>query len=226
MVQPLSAGQVPTIRILQERLTSTGKGLKGQTLRDILEGSYSGQVPNNFQLDSNLSKPTAKVFLHKPSGTAIVAHRGTEGTLQDWSNNASFAQSDRSYKNTTRFQTDKKVQREAEAKYGRENVITVGHSQGGLLAELLGRQSNEVITVNKATKPQQTMYGSAKGRNANQFDVRSSRDVVSAWGKYGESKDNTYTIPARSVNPLTEHSYDILLRKRNRVFGRKDSIIL
>ena len=90
----------------------------------------------------------------------------------------------------------------------------------------MGRKSKEVITLNKATKPQQGFYGSAKGRNKNQYDIRSSRDIVSMWGKSSEGKKNYYEIPAKGMNLLKEHSYDILLRKKNRVFGRKDSIVI
>ena len=225
IMEPLTAGKVPSVRIIQESFAS-GKGLRGRTLRDLLEGSYSGQAPQGWFRDPDISMDVAQVFIHRPSGTAVVAHRGTEAEWSDWYNNAKFAGSDKAYKNTNRFADGKKVQRAAEQKYGTEKVITVGHSQGGLLAELLGRKSKEVITLNKATKPQQGFFGSAKGRNKNQYDIRSSRDIVSMWGKSSEGKKNYYEIPAKGMNLLKEHSYDILLRKKNRVFGRKDSIVI
>jgi malonyl CoA-acyl carrier protein transacylase len=49
------------------------------------------------------------------------------------------------------YKEAERVQYRAEAKYGKSKVSTVGHSQGGLQAELLGKDSNEIITLNKAT---------------------------------------------------------------------------
>ena len=53
----------------------------------------------------------------------------------------------------------------------------IGHSQGGYQAQLLGANGHEIITLNKATRPQEVLYGSSKKKN--QYDVRSKTDLVS-----------------------------------------------
>lgn len=53
----------------------------------------------------------------------------------------------------------------------------------------------------------------------NQYDVRSSRDLVSALGKVQQNK-NLHTIPAESINPLTEHKTEILDRQPDRIYGK------
>ena len=42
---------------------------------------------------------------------------------------------------------------------------------------MLGKNSKEIIVLNKATRPQELLYGSSKKNK--QFDVRSEGDVVS-----------------------------------------------
>ena len=74
IMEPLTAGKVPSVRIIQESFAS-GKGLRGRTLRDLLEGSYSGQAPQGWFRDPDISMDVAQVFIHRPSGTAVVAHR-------------------------------------------------------------------------------------------------------------------------------------------------------
>lgn len=65
-----------------------------------------------------------------------VAHRGTNG-WSDWLNNGIWALGGNdAYKKTARYKEAEKVQRDAEQKYGAKNVTTIGHSQGGLQAEL------------------------------------------------------------------------------------------
>ena len=54
---------------------------------------------------------------------------------------------------------------------------TIGHSQGGYQAQLLGANTKEIITLNKATRPQEFIYGSSK--KSNQYDVRAQGDLVS-----------------------------------------------
>lgn len=200
-----------------------GGDLQGDDLHGLLQGSYSGDAPENWSLDHSISKDSAKVFVHNHTGQVAVAHRGTEGTMGDWSNNAVFgATGELGYKQTHRYKNSERVQRRAEEKYGAQNVSTIGHSQGGLLAQMLGGNSKEIITVNKATRPQEVFQGSSKKKN--QYDVRSSTDAVSAWRMPWQSKkasNRDTTIRAKTNNPLTEHSYDILKRKDNKSYGKK-----
>ena len=62
------------------------------------------------------------------------------------------------YRQTARFKSSKKVQKTAEKKYGAKNVSAIGHSQAGLLAQIIGKNSKENIVLNKATRPQEMLY--------------------------------------------------------------------
>jgi len=170
-----------------------GNGLKANTFKELLEASYSGKEEvAGFVMDKSISSKTSKVFVH-PSGHVVVAHRGTAGVL-DWGNNAVYGLTgDLGYKLTPRFKEAEKVQRNAEKKYGVQNISTIGHSQGGYQAQLLGGNSREIITLNKATRPQEVLYGSSKKKN--QYDVRASGDLVSLFRNPLQSKnEKTITV--------------------------------
>ena len=178
-----------------------GRGLEASALQGLLDASYGGPPPSGWSKDKNLSTNQTKVFVG-PGGQAVVAHRGTVGTAQDWANNAVYGLSGTAgYKQTGRFQKAQRTQKEAEDKYGK--VITIGHSQGGLLAETLGK--DEIITLNKAARPGDFL----KTKKKKQTDVRSSRDIVSSLGRRGR-RDRT--IAAENFNPISEHGTDILER--------------
>jgi hypothetical protein len=178
-----------------------GGKLDATELKGLLNASYDGREQvGDWVIDKKLSTNTSKVYTNN-EGRAVVAHKGTEG-VSDWGNNLAFAVGgEYLYKKTDRFKEAKKVQNKAEKKYGAENVSTIGHSQGGLQAELLGSKSKEIITLNKATHPL------SSNQSKNQTDIRSDRDVVS-----GATKTPTTEIKAISYNPLTEHSPKILDR--------------
>jgi hypothetical protein len=117
-------------------------------------------------MEHALSSKTSKVFVNPQTGQTVVAHRGTSG-WSDWLNNGIWALGGNdAYKKTARYKEAEKVQRDAEQKYGAKNVTTIGHSQGGLQAELLGKNVHEIITLNEATRP------FTNSTHDNQYDVR------------------------------------------------------
>lgn len=193
-----------------------GGKLSTQNLKGLLDASYDPRKKKvgDFILDKGLSSGTSKVYRNEKTGQVVVAHRGTAGIL-DWGNNAVYALGGKeAYKLTPRYKEAEKVQRRAEKKYGASNVSTIGHSQGGLQSELLGGKSKEIITLNKATRPFES------NRNKNQFDVRSERDVVSGLNPFAKKSKKDVSIKAKTYNPLTEHSGDVLNRlDKNRQIG-------
>ena len=188
-------------KLYDETKEKVGGKLDATELKGLINASYDGREQvGDWVIDKKLSTNTSKVYTNN-EGRAVVAHKGTEG-LSDWGNNLAFAVGgEYLYKKTDRFKEAKKVQNKAEKKYGAENVSTIGHSQGGLQAELLGSKSKEIITLNKATHPL------SSNQSKNQTDIRSDRDVVSS-----ATKTPTTEIKAISYNPLTEHSPKILDR--------------
>ena len=200
--------------------SSSGYGLYGgalssKDLKGLLNASYQGNTNvGDFILDKGLSTSTSKVYHNPKNNQTVVAHRGTEG-LVDWGNNLVYAVGGKSaYKMTPRYKEAEAVQKRAESKYGKANVSTIGHSQGGLQSELLGGESKEIITLNKATRPFE------KNQNQNQTDVRSSRDIVSALNPFGSKSSKDIEIQGETYNPLTEHTADILNRlDENQMIG-------
>ena len=166
-------------------------------LKGLLEASYDKGIKevDGYKQDEDLSTGKTKVFVND-EGKTVIAHRGTS-SMQDWKNNLAYAVGGNAlYKTTDRYKQAKKTQREAEKKYGRENVSTIGHSQGGLLTELLGKKGTESITYNKASRP------FTNKPSKNQTDIRTSNDLISS---LNPSK-KAITIQSKSFNPLKEHS--------------------
>lgn len=188
-----------------------GGKLSVSHLKGLLNASYDKNVKSvdGFVQDENLSTNTSKVYFNPQTGQAVVAHKGTSG-FTDWFNNAVYAiGGTKAYKMTPRFKEAERVQHQAEAKYGKDKISTIGHSQAGLQAELLGQNTHEVITLNKATRP----FENTKG--INQYDIKSSGDVVSSLNPFQPKHGNDIIIPSKSLNALNEHSIETLERLEN-----------
>jgi len=191
-----------------------GGKLNTTDLKDLLNASYDNNIENvnDFVKDNSLSTKTSKVYVNKKTGQIVVAHRGTSGFI-DWVNNAIYGVTGSSgYKMTPRYKEAELVQKKAHEKYGHENLTTIGHSQGGLQAELLGGKGKEIITLNKATIPFETT------KQKNQYDIKSSGDIVSSLNPFSKNKFEKI-IKAKTINPLTEHSIDILNRSNDEIVG-------
>jgi hypothetical protein len=191
-------------------------------IKDFLEASYQDTPPDNLDgwvLDKSLSSKTAKVYYNPNTNEAVVAHRGTKGML-DWGNNLAYALGYYDY--TQRYKQGKSVQDKAEKKYGKQNISTLGHSQGAILSRKLGADTKEVINVNPAwmgEKPKK-----------NEYNIRSSTDLVS--GLYAPISTASsvlfpnYTlkhdilVPSKKTTDIIgEHSYNILERLGDEEIG-------
>jgi len=200
----------------QIAIHNNGGKLSISTFKNLLKSSYKPQDEvDGFIQDKNLSSKTSKVYVNPQTNQTVVAHQGTSG-FSDWLNNAVYAVGgQRLYKMTPRYKEAEKVQKEAEKKYGSKNITTIGHSQAGLQAELLGGDTNEIITLNKATRP------FSNSKKENQYDIRAGSDVVSSFNPFQPKNYNEIIIPSSTSNPLTEHSLDVLQRlEGDREVGR------
>jgi hypothetical protein len=61
-----------------------------------------------------------------------------------------------------RFQHSKQAQNKAYSKYGKDNLTTIGHSLGSTLAEKVGGDSKEVVTLNKPVSPYDDLFHKVK----------------------------------------------------------------
>jgi hypothetical protein len=190
-----------------------GKSIKVSTLEKMLNASYAKDRPktiDSYTLDEELSVPEVAVYFDSNTKKAKVIHRGTEASIKDWLNNIQYAVGN--YTKTDRFRISKEVQNKAEAKYGKANIDTIGHSQAGIPARLLGADTANVIELNPAYINEKHL--------PNQQTIRSSRDPVSMLKMFSKA-GNDIIIPAKSFNPLTEHSIDVLKRlPQEQVIGR------
>jgi len=185
-----------------------GSGLKANTLKSMIKSTYDRSEVEGW--NKIMDTPEVTGFKH-PSGQVVVALRGTEGTAKDWSNNAVFGLGgELAYKQTPRFKRAKERVAQLEKKYNPEDITLIGHSQGGLLAEIVPSNARERITLNKATRPQDFLF---RRRKKNQYDIRSRFDPVS----FFPLQKSNYTIDGVSLNPLAQHSPDIL--EGNKIYG-------
>ena len=188
-----------------------GGKLSISNFQKMLKESYSKKPEekiDNFIYDPDVSTDRAKVYHNPETGQTTITHTGTD-TPTDWLNN--IAISTGTYKYTDRYKKGKKAQEATEKKYGKENVSTLGHSQGSRLAEIHGKNSNEILTLNKASTPFEK-YTSPK-----QTDIRSSGDIISGLQylnpfAYIGKKNKAIEIKKESYNPIKEHSPDVLSR--------------
>jgi hypothetical protein len=177
----------------------TGKELKKLTSASYTKGKARPRQIGDLVLDSALTTREAAVYYNPATGEAVVSHRGTQGA-SDWLNNAALGVG--LYKQTGRYQRGRDTQKAVNAKYGKENVITTSHSQSGALAHELNKEGlvNKSVEVNPARTPFQTVM-------KNETIVKSSLDPVSI---FVPKNKNVKVIPARTYNPLSEHSAKII----------------
>jgi len=185
-----------------------GGGLKANTLKSLLKSTYDRSEVEGW--DKVMNTPEVSAFKH-PSGQVVVALRGTEGTLKDWSNNAVYGLAGESaYKQTPRYKRAKERVAQLEKQYNPEDISLVGHSQGALLAEIVPTKAREIISLNSASRPQDMFYNKKK---KNLYRIRAKFDPVSMFNM----SNPEYTINEKNLNPLRQHSYNIL--EGQKVYG-------
>jgi hypothetical protein len=195
--------------------SKTGGSLTARETQSLIKASYDKNIADvgDYKIDKSLSGNRTKVYFDENTGKSIVTHKGTD-SIQDVGTDIGLAVGFRG----KRFDHAKKMQKKAEKKYGTENMETLGHSLGGIVAEEVGTNSRNVVTLNKAVTP----FGLAKkNRNKNQYDIKTEHDPVSMLNKFATNKNKTTVIKSKSFNPLSEHSSDTMSRvKSSKVFGR------
>ena len=183
-----------------------GRSVSARDLKLIHQSAYKkvrDKQVGDWILDEPISKATASVYFNPNINQAIVVHRGTEGTLSDWSNNAAYVMG--TNKSTKRYKDSEAVQKAAEAKYS--DVITTGHSQGGIYTKL-AKDQKKVININPASM----------GEISEGTTIRSKLDPVSMLaapslfvkGLFNPSSKDKHITTSAKFNPLDAHSLNIL----------------
>jgi hypothetical protein len=184
-----------------------GTGLPAGDIKVLLDKSYEKKPSDydNYKVDKKLSGQRVQVYFNPEINKAVVVHRGT-ASIQDWGTNLAMSFGHKG----KRFNHAKKIQDQAEEKYGKDNIITMGHSQGGRWAELLGRDTNEVITLNKPTLPIDLIKGDKVPEN--QTDVKTGKDPVSIFRVFQGGNEIEHITSPMLANPILEHSVEVLDR--------------
>lgn len=177
------------------------------TFSKLLSNSYKGDKKLNeidgLQMDKSLSGNRAQVYTDA-NGKAYVVHRGTQGIQDIWTD-MKLAFGDKSGK---RFKYAKEIEDKAVKKYGAENITTLGHSLGASVAEKVGKDTAQVVTLNKPVNINDMVsYKVPK----NQFDFKTQNDPVSFLRQFQGGQKAT-NIESKSYNPLKEHTTSTLLR--------------
>ena len=202
------------LRILNKHMM--GGSLSADEIEKFVSASYGNEDNvNQYQLDKDLSTGENKVYHNPSTGKLVVANRGTEGSMADWTNNLAIPLG--VYDQTSRYKRAEDVQRKAIDKYGKIPDENVGHSQSGAITHELNKKglTKEVINVNPANFFQK--------QQPNEFNIRSSADPVSMLTNLNPFKrpSRNTDIKATSFNPFTEHSAKILGRVNpSQLFGR------
>jgi hypothetical protein len=199
--------------------------LTSNEIKRFIKNSYEYENRENningYILDGELSNRHAVIYHNPVNGRTTITHRGTEGNVGDWLNNAQYAIGN--YENTKRFEIGKKTQERTAQKYGNENITTIGHSQGSILARKLGQKTKQIIQLNPALVDEAQLI--------NEYIIRSTNDIVSA-AKPVQNFFNRAFNPKqarmdgkknRNIKPesniIEEHLPDILDRMNDETIG-------
>jgi hypothetical protein len=189
-----------------------GRGLKSSTLKSLIQSGYDRSEVEGWT--KVMDTPEVSAFKHNTTPQVVIVLRGTTGTANDWSNNAVYGiGGEVAYKRTPRYKRAVARVAEIEKKYNPKDITIVGHSQGGLLAEIVPSNARERISLNKATRPSDFIFGRKKKKN--QYDIRSKYDPVSMFN----TRQADYTIGEKSLNPLKQHSANVLDKTPDVVYG-------
>jgi hypothetical protein len=202
-----SDASIPSEPSYEQDNPQSGGKLSAHDMSDLLAASYDKKIHDvgDFKIDRQLSGQRVQVYYNPKTGQAVVVHRGTAG-MHDWITDARMLFGD---KKSKRFKHGEKVQKEAEQKYGKNIVTTIGHSLGSAIAERVGQDSHEVLTLNKPVTPKDLIKG--KKVSDKQYDVRTAYDPVSILRPHQGGKEEQ-TIESITFNPLAEHKTDTLKR--------------
>jgi hypothetical protein len=177
------------------------KKMDKKDLKNFVEASYKNKREasnvNGYELDKELSTKRDKIYVDS-QGNVIHAIAGTD-SMKDWSNNALIPLG--LHTKTNRYKNSERIQREANKKYGKENVSLVSHSQSGNIAENL---ANKGLVGGLNTTLNPAIIGK---HNKNLNVIKSEYDPVSLFTRTNKNDD---ILKATSYNPLIEHSTAIL----------------
>ncbi len=200
-------------RLQKKSSTELSRGNLETMLGNTYKSNSEGGGIDSYSLDPTLSDNRVKVYYDPNTKHTVVAHRGS-ASAQDWVENAMYSIG---IKRGANYKHSREMQKKAEAKYGSENLTTIGHSKGAMHAQEFG-QKGDIVTLNKPVNVTDALHYKVPKY---QTDYRGEGDVVSALrGAQGGKKAVILKKPKgkkASWNPikniLNEHATETLSRK-------------
>jgi len=187
-----------------------GGKINSKTLHKMITNGYADNPKevndlDGYVLDKSLSGTRAQVYYNPETKHLVINHRGTKGVNDVMTDIGLMF----GYKSGKRFEHGKNITDQALEKYKTDNVTISGHSLGAEVArEASKNKDHDVVVVNPAVAPLDMFHE----QKDNEYIIRSTGDPISAlhsWNPYA-NESRTIDIDAKSYNPLTEHSSDIL----------------
>jgi hypothetical protein len=213
VVKSLRVVKKPTPeRLAKAPSTQLSKSQLETMLANTYKHNSEGANVGTYLLDPSLSDNRVKVY-HDPSTKhTVVGHRGS-AAKGDWFENLLYAGGIKAGAN---FKHSREVQKKAQAKYGTENLTTIGHSKGALHAQEFG-QAGDIVTLNKPVNIKDALRYKAPKY---QTDYRGEGDVVSLLRPLQRGKKAVTLKKAKGekkswnpiTNVLTEHGTATLQR--------------
>jgi len=194
-------GGALSVKTIYTAITNGYNKTKGQQLTPMIDGFLPSFSEGNKE---------ATVYINKDTKHIIINYVGTYD-LKDWANNAMYAVG--LYNFTRRYNDAKKILQNIIQKYSDYKITLVGHSQSGAIVRKLNNEFPskvfETIALNPASLGEKVAD--------NEYNIRSDLDIVSVL----QNQKNIETIHHTSINPLIEHSPQILRRlEPTKVIGR------
>jgi len=182
-------------------------------IADLLKASYRPSMIDvgKFIIDKSISDKRMKVYTIPDSKDVIVIHRGSRDTI-DWVDNIAHA-FDVPLKLTATYNMHLRKQNKVIKKYGKENIICISHSRGGLYSTQFYKDglAKQNITYNKPIGVHDILKNIfAKDKNdKNNIDIRTSGDI-SNLGNIIKGNKNNILIPSKTFDPIENHKIDRL----------------
>ena len=183
-----------------------GGKISPRDLKQLINLSYESDLKDykNYTVDKYISGQRVKVFVDNKTGKVYVVHRGTWSLNDVWTDiKLGF-----NYKGSTRFKHAERIQKLAEAKYGKEHITTLGHSLGASLANEYGKETDQIINLNRPVFPS-NFYNE---KPSNSTDINSSYDPISVLRHFEKKNGKEIIIPSESYNLGKEHTAIVLDR--------------
>lgn len=167
----------------------------------------------DFKIDPELSTPDDAVLHNPVTGEAVVSYRGTV-TIPDWYTNAKIAMTPQAAQGSTRFKNAENVMQATIDKYGKENIKSTGHSQGGGVSSHTGQkfdvESHSFSPAFSLRQAAQNRKGKYAHNTSTAYAYRPDWDGVSVNANLPSIRKNfnittVNTVPGSDEDPIKVH---------------------